>query len=129
MDSTLIEQEVIDELARTIGIEAEVSAITARAMNGEMDFAASLRARVGLLKGVRADVWEGLKGVVTVAEGAAELCRGLKRVGCTMAVVSGGFAPMAEWVGGRLGLDVVVANHVCRVFFFRFRVQLFSDVV
>ncbi|MCJ1299135.1 hypothetical protein MMC08_001926 [Hypocenomyce scalaris] len=112
MDSTLINQEVIDELARTIGIESAVSAITARAMNGELDFSESLKARVALLKGVRADVWEDLKGVITIADGARELCRALKKLGVKMAVLSGGFTPLAEWLKWQLGLDYAVANHL-----------------
>ena len=113
LDSTLIDQEVIDELARTISITPLVAAITARAMAGELDFSASLRERVALLKGVRADVWDQLKQVVTFAEGARELCRALRRLDVKMAVLSGGFVEMAEWVKGQLGLDYVHANHVC----------------
>ncbi|MCJ1356098.1 MAG: hypothetical protein MMC33_006092 [Icmadophila ericetorum] len=112
MDSTLIDQEVIDELARTINITPLVSAITARAMAGELDFAESLKERVALLKGVKADVWEELKGKVTFARGARELCRALKRLGVKMAVLSGGFQPMAEWVKGELGLNWAYANHL-----------------
>ena len=112
MDSTLIEQEVIDELARTIDITPLVADITARAMAGELDFSASLRERVALLKGVRADVWDELKKVVTFAEGAEELCRALKKLGVRMAVLSGGFVEMVEWVKGGLGLDYAYANHV-----------------
>lgn len=86
-------------------------------MAGELDFAASLTERVALLKGVRADVWQELKGKVTFARGARELCRALKRVGVKMAVLSGGFQPMAEWVKGELGLDWAYANHVRRMLF------------
>ena len=114
MDSTLIDQEVIDELARSIGLTPAVSAITARAMNGEIDFAASLRERVALLKGVRADVWSSLRtdGSITIAKGARELIAGLKAMGVTTAVVSGGFMPMAEWLKDQLGLDYAFANHL-----------------
>ena len=112
MDSTLINEEVIDELARSIGISDAVSAITARAMNGDIDFATSLRERVAMLKGVRADVWEDLKRTVTIATGARELVRGLKEKGVLTGVVSGGFTPMAEWLKGELGLDVAFANHL-----------------
>ena len=114
MDSTLIDQEVIDELARSIGLTPAVSAITTRAMNGEIDFAASLRERVALLKGVRADVWESLRtdGSITIAKGARELIAGLKDMGVKTAVVSGGFMPMAEWLKGQLGLDYAFANHL-----------------
>ena len=112
LDSTLINQEVIDELARSIGVTHLVSAITERAMAGEIDFAASLKERVALLQGVKADVWEDLKGQLTFATGARELCRALKRLGVKMAVLSGGFVQMAEWVKGELGLDYAFANHV-----------------
>ena len=113
MDSTLINEEVIDELARSIGKTDIVSAITARAMNGELDFETSLRERVAMLRGVRSDVWEELKRRVTIAEGARELDRGLKENGAVVTgVVSGGFMPMAEWLKGELGLDHALANHV-----------------
>ena len=114
MDSTLIDQEVIDELARSIGLTPAVSAITTRAMEGKLDFAASLHERVALLKGVRADVWDSLRtdGSITIAKGARELIAGLKTVGVTTAVVSGGFMPMAEWLQQQLGLDYAFANHL-----------------
>ncbi|ETN45940.1 phosphoserine phosphatase SerB [Cyphellophora europaea CBS 101466] len=112
MDSTLIQQEVIDEIAAFVGVQSEVSAITARAMNGELDFAASLRARVALLKGVPGDVFEKLKPKITITPGARELCECLKRLGCTLAVCSGGFQPLADWLAGELGLDHAFANHL-----------------
>lgn len=112
MDSTLINEEVIDELARSIGISDAVSAITARAMNGEIDFATSLSERVAMLKGVPSDIWEDLKKTVTITTGARELVSGLKRKGVLTGVVSGGFMPMAEWLKGELGLDVAVANYL-----------------
>lgn len=83
-------------------------------MNGELDFAASLKERVGLLKGVPADVFDKLKSVITIAKGARELCRALKALGFKTAVLSGGFQPLAEWLAGQLGLDYAVANHVSR---------------
>lgn len=114
MDSTLIDQEVIDELARSIGVTDTVSSITTAAMNGEIDFATSLHQRVALLNGVRADVWETLRnnGQITIAKGARELITGLKAMGVTTAVVSGGFMPMAEWLQQQLGLDYAFANHL-----------------
>ncbi|KAJ5594050.1 Phosphoserine phosphatase [Penicillium hispanicum] len=112
MDSTLIENEVIDEIAKFIGVEKEVSEITERAMNGELDFSASLKERVGLLKGVPADVFDKLKSVLTISNGARELCRSLKALGYKMAVLSGGFQPLAEWLAGQLGLDYAFANHL-----------------
>lgn len=86
--------------------------ITERAMNGELDFAASLRERVSLLKGVPADVFEKLKSVLTISPGAREVCKALKRLGCKLAVLSGGFQPLAEWLAGELGIDYAFANHV-----------------
>ena len=112
MDSTLINEEVIDELARSIGISDAVSAITARAMNGDIDFATSLSERVAMLKGVPANVWGDLKKTVTIATGARELVSGLKQKGVLTGVVSGGFTPMAEWLKCELGLDVAFANHL-----------------
>lgn len=129
MDSTLIQNEVIDEIAKFVGVDKEVAvgsfvsarsivwlmakqAITARAMNGELDFSASLKARVSLLKGVPADVFEKLKSIITISPGARELCRGLKALGYKLAVLSGGFQPLAEWLAGELGLDYAFANHV-----------------
>jgi phosphoserine phosphatase len=112
MDSTLIQQEVIDEIAAFIGLQAEVSAITARAMNGELDFAASLKARVALLKGVPANICERLKPKITINPGAPELCKVLKRLGFSLAVLSGGFQPLADWLAEQLGLDHAFANHL-----------------
>lgn len=116
MDSTLIQQEVIDELARAIGLYPQVAAITEAAMRGEApytDFEASLRARVGLLRGVPTSIWEQLKArVITFTPGAAELVRVLKRLGWKTAVLSGGFTPLAEWVKETLGLDYAYANYL-----------------
>ncbi|KAL8975392.1 MAG: hypothetical protein Q9197_000373 [Variospora fuerteventurae] len=114
MDSTLINEEVIDELARSINITSAVSAITARAMNGEIEFEQSLRERLALLIGVKADVWEELKKTVTIAAGAGELIEYLRARGVMTVVVSGGFAPMASWLKEQLGLDHAFANHVRR---------------
>ncbi|KIV78906.1 phosphoserine phosphatase SerB [Exophiala sideris] len=112
MDSTLIQQEVIDEIAEFIGVKKAVAAITERAMNGELDFAASLKARVALLKGVPSDVFEHLKPKIVITPGAKELCKCLKRLGFSLAVLSGGFQPLADWLAGELGLDHAFANHL-----------------
>lgn len=82
-------------------------------MNGELDFSESLKARVALLKGVPANIFDQLKSVITITPGARELCKALKRLGFKMAVLSGGFTPLAEWLAGELGLDYAYANHVC----------------
>lgn len=110
MDSTLIEQEVIDLIAASIGVEDKVSAITMRAMNGELDFAASLRERVALLKGVNADIFEKLRTVITPTQGAREVIQALKRMGVKTAVLSGGFIPLTQWLADELGIDYAYAN-------------------
>jgi len=112
MDSTLIQQEVIDEIARELRVEAQVSAITAAAMNGELDFEASLRKRCALLNGVPSTVWETLKPRITLNHGSADLVKALKRLGFKTAVLSGGFTPMTGWLAGQLGLDYFYANHL-----------------
>lgn len=112
MDSTLIQQEVIDEIAALIGVEAQVSAITAAAMNGELDFEASLRARCKLLHGVPSTVFETLKPRITLNEGVQDLITALKRLGYKTAVLSGGFTPLTGWMGQQLGLDYAFANHL-----------------
>jgi len=112
MDSTLIQQEVIDEIASIINIKPQIAAITAAAMNGELDFEASLRKRCALLKGVPSDVWETLKPRITLNEGVANLIKALKRLGFKTAVLSGGFTPLTGWMGAQLGLDYAFANHL-----------------
>lgn len=81
-------------------------------MSGELDFAASLKQRVALLKGVSENVFEKLKGVLTISPGARELCLALKTLGYKIAVLSGGFQPLVDWLAGELGIDYAVANHV-----------------
>jgi phosphoserine phosphatase len=110
MDSTLIEQEVIDLIAASIGVEAQVSAITARAMNGELDFSSSLRERAMLLKGVDAHIFTQLRSIITPTKGAKELVRALKRIRCKTAVLSGGFIPLTQWLADQLGIDYAYAN-------------------
>jgi phosphoserine phosphatase len=110
MDSTLIEQEVIDLIAASIGVEAEVSAITVRTMNGELDFSTSFRERVRLLKGVESDIFTKLRSVIKPTKGAPELIRALKRMGCKTAVLSGGFIPLTQWLADSIGIDYAFAN-------------------
>nr|POF13627.1 putative phosphoserine phosphatase [Quercus suber] len=117
MDSTLIQQEVIDELARAVGLYDRVAAITEAAMRGEApytDFEASLRARVALLEGVPTSIWQKLRsdGTITFTPGARSLVRVLRARGWKTAVLSGGFTPLAEWVRETLQLDYVHANHL-----------------
>ena len=110
MDSTLIRIEVIDELARAHGVGEQVSAITKRAMMGELDFDQSLRERVGLLKGLDAAVLQNLADNLPLTEGAETLLRVLKRLGYRTAVISGGFSVAAEALKKRLGIDFAWSN-------------------
>ncbi|OVF04866.1 putative phosphoserine phosphatase [Clavispora lusitaniae] len=111
MDSTLIYQEVIELIAAYADIEDKVAEITERAMNGELDFNESLKARVLLLKGIDATtLWDELKVKITLTKGAKELCKALKSLGVIMAVCSGGFIPLASHVKEVLGLDYAYAN-------------------
>ncbi|KAG2736301.1 hypothetical protein G9P44_000391 [Scheffersomyces stipitis] len=111
MDSTLIYQEVIELIAAYANIEDKVAEITERAMNGELDFNASLAERVSLLKGIDAtSIWEELKHKIEVTNGAKELCLALKKLNVVMGVCSGGFIPLAEHVKLHLGLDYAYAN-------------------
>lgn len=116
MDSTLIQQEVIDELARAVGLYDQVAQITEAAMRGEApynDFTASLKARVALLNSVPLSIWDELKtSTITFTPGAKELTKTLKVLGWKTAVLSGGFTPLANWVKDTLGLDYAYANHL-----------------
>ncbi|RIA97021.1 HAD-like domain-containing protein [Glomus cerebriforme] len=112
MDSTLIQQEVIDEIARHAGVVNEVAAITELAMNGEIDFKESLRRRVALLKGTPVEVLQTVKENLTFTEGAHFLCKALKKIGFKLAVISGGFIPLAKYVKNELGLDYAFANQL-----------------
>ena len=113
MDSTLIQQEVIDELARSVGRYEQVAAVTEAAMRGELNFEESLKARVAQLDGVSTDVWEYMKAnVITFTPGAPDLIKALKRLGWKTAVLSGGFTPLAYWVRDTLGLDYAYANQL-----------------
>ena len=110
MDSTLIEQEVIDELALEAGVGAQVAEITERAMQGELDFQQSFRARVALLKGLDASVLPKIAERLTVTEGAERLISTLKALGYKTAILSGGFQYFAEYLQAKLGIDEVHAN-------------------
>lgn len=110
MDSTLIQQEVIDELARYAGVYDKVQEITERAMNGELDFNQSLEQRVGLLKGTHESVFDKVIANLVYTDGAHYLCRSLKRLGYRLAVISGGFKRVTQHVRQELGLDYDYAN-------------------
>ncbi|ALC17246.1 phosphoserine phosphatase [Desulfuromonas soudanensis] len=112
MDSTLIQIEVIDELARLAGVGAEVAEITERAMNGELDFQEALRARVALLKGLEASALEQVYRTIPFTPGAKTLVRILKRLGFKTAVISGGFKFFTDRLKEELGLDYAYANQL-----------------
>jgi phosphoserine phosphatase len=112
MDSTLIQIEVIDELARMHGVVDRVADITRRAMSGELDFAASLTERVGLLKGLPYAKAIQLAGALPLTQGAPELLTVLRRLGYKTAVISGGFTFAANVLKEDLGLDYAYANEL-----------------
>jgi phosphoserine phosphatase len=112
MDSTLIQGEVIDELARMAGVADQVVAITAAAMRGELEFKDSFRKRVGLLKGLPADRVYGLLQKIPLVEGADRLVRTLKLLGYKTAILSGGFHFFGDHLQQQLGIDYVFANHL-----------------
>jgi phosphoserine phosphatase len=111
MDSTMIHQECIDELADEAGVGARVADITARAMNGELDFEAALRERVGLLKGLPEGVIaKVLRERITLMPGGETLLKTMKANGGHAALVSGGFTAFTAEVARRLGFDETRAN-------------------
>ncbi len=112
VDSTLIQDEVIELLARHAGREAEVAAVTEAAMRGELDFAASLRQRVATLEGLPAAVLHDVRAAVRLTPGAERLCRTLLRLGWSIGLVSGGFAEVVEPLAARLGVRYVRANRL-----------------
>ena len=112
MDSTLIEAEVIDELAKAAGVGEQVSAITERAMRGELDFASSFRERLALLEGLEEPALERIAGTLKVTEGAEHLIDTLKSLGYKTAILSGGFTYFAKFLQQRLGIDYVYANEL-----------------
>ncbi len=110
MDSTLVQIEVIDELAPLHGVVDKVSAITHRAMEGELDFEASLRERVALLKGLPMSRAMELARNLPITEGARTLVQVLQRIGARTAVISGGFMFAANTLKAELGLNYAYAN-------------------
>ncbi|MDQ1538920.1 MAG: phosphoserine phosphatase [Actinomycetota bacterium] len=110
VDSTLIQDEVIDLLAQHAGTEAEVAAVTAAAMHGELDFAESLRARVATLAGLPVSVLGEVGAAIRLTPGARTLVRTLKRLGFTVAVVSGGFIEIVGPLAAELEIDHAHAN-------------------
>ncbi len=111
MDSTMIEQECIDELADAVGIKEQVAEITNRAMNGELDFEQALRTRVGLIKGLERKVIEEIRRErITLAPGGRALIHTMKAFGAYTSLVSGGFTFFADYFAKRIGFDEAIAN-------------------
>ena len=112
MDSTLINAEVIDELAGLHGVRAEVAGITERAMRGELNFQESFRARAALLKGLPESALATVADSVALNDGAHRLIRSLKHFGYKTAILSGGFQYVGERLQQELGIDYVFANRL-----------------
>lgn len=112
VDSTLIQDEIIDLLADEAGVSDQVAAITASAMQGEIDFTTALRRRVMLLAGLDREALSRAQERVRLTPGARTFVRTLKRLGYTTAAVSGGFQFFVDKVGADLGIDHVFANEL-----------------
>ncbi|MBQ7942246.1 MAG: phosphoserine phosphatase SerB [Muribaculaceae bacterium] len=112
MDSTLIETEVIDELAMRAGVGDEVKAITESAMRGEIDFKESFTQRVALLKGLDASVMRDIAENLPMSEGIERLMTVLKRTGYKIAILSGGFTYFGNYLKQKFGIDYVYANEL-----------------
>lgn len=112
MDSTLIETEVIDELADRAGVGEQVRAITESAMRGEIDFKESFRERVALLKGLDVSVMKDIAEHLPITDGVERLMQVLKRAGYKIAILSGGFNYFGNYLKQRFGIDYVYANEL-----------------
>lgn len=112
MDSTLIQTEVIDELAELAGVGAEVKAITESAMQGEIDFSESFKSRMKLLKGLSEEVLHDVAVKLPITKGAKRLIDTLKSYGFKTAIISGGFTYFGHYLKEELGMDYVYANQL-----------------
>ena len=112
MDSTLIQTECIDELAKRAGVGEQVAAITERTMRGEIDFKKSFTERVALLKGLDADVMKDIAETMPITEGVDRLMTVLKQCGYKIAILSGGFTYFGEYLQRKYGIDYVYANEL-----------------
>jgi phosphoserine phosphatase len=112
LESTIIENEMLEELADFLGLRAHVAGITRRAMNGEIDFVGALTERVALLRGMPESVLDEAAQRIRLMPGARTLIATLRRNGVKTALVSGGFTVFAERVAAELGFDRVVANRL-----------------
>ena len=112
MDSTLVDMEIIDEMAQRAGVFKEVSRITEKAMRGDIDFEESLTQRVALLKGLRVEELEKIRKDMKLSAGAEDLVETLKRLGFKLGLVSGGFDYFSDFLREKLGLDFSYANQL-----------------
>ncbi len=112
VDSTLIQDEVIDLLADAAGCRDKVAAVTERAMHGELDFTESLIERVSYLEGLEASEFEAIRGRVRMTPGARTFIGTLQRMGFRTAIVSGGFTMVTDWLASDLGIDHAIANRL-----------------
>jgi phosphoserine phosphatase len=112
MDSTLVDMEIIDEMAQRAGVFKEVSRITEKARRGDIDFEEALIQRVALLKGLRVEELEKIRHEMKLSEGAEDLVETLKRLGYKLGLVSGGFDYFADFLKDKLSLDFAFANQL-----------------
>ncbi|WP_110876441.1 phosphoserine phosphatase [Franconibacter helveticus] len=112
MDSTAIQIECIDEIAKLAGTGEQVAEVTERAMRGELDFTASLRSRVGTLKGANADILRQVRDALPLMPGLSSLVLKLESLGWKVAIASGGFTFFADYLREKLHLTAVVANEL-----------------
>ncbi len=112
MDMTIVDFEIINKLASSVGVDEQVKAITERAMSGEMDFKESLRQRVRLLKGTPARILSDIAEDLQLTPGSEELIHHLKHVGYKIALISGGFTYFTDVLKERLGFDYTFANEL-----------------
>jgi len=110
MDSTIVAEETLDELAAHAGLKEQIAAITRRSMNGEIDFATALRERVAMLKGLRLEALEATWRGIGITPGARELVATMRAHGAATALVSGGFTFFTSRVAERLGFEMHLAN-------------------
>ena len=110
MDSTLIQAEVMDELAYVMGIGPQVALITAKSMAGELDFEQSFRQRLALLSGFDTAQLSGINDTIELMPGAEKLMKGLQEQGIYCAILSGGFSYFADYLAGRLGMQSAFSN-------------------
>jgi len=112
MDSTVVEQEIIDAIAKEAGVGKEVEEITSKAMRGEMEFSEALKQRVRLLKGMRVETLESIAGSVSLTPGIEELMDSLKTMSYKTALITGGFTYFAGKIGEKLKFDYVFGNEL-----------------